>query len=141
MPEIEAEFGGEVRRFSMSIGGLRKVQEKCGAGPLVVLDRIGAGAWLVDDIREPIFQGRIAAGLSPNEAAKEVREWIDERGLKGLMENASLAIRVLSAGIVGPAEEAGEAADAGELQGAASSAAPTDASTSAPSTDPPALSA
>jgi hypothetical protein len=66
---------------------------------------IGLGDWKVEDVREPIFVGLVAGGLSPNDAGKLCRTWIDERGFKGLVENAELALTIILVGLDIPEDE------------------------------------
>lgn len=120
---IEEPFGGEDRRFRVAIRELRLIQAKCAAGPPELARRLargvlqrratpnatalelsvrGMGEWNVDDVREPILQGLVGGGLSPNDAANLVREFIDDRGFKGLFENVELALTLVIAGVATP---------------------------------------
>lgn len=141
---ITAEFGAAERAFFCGMAELRAIQEACGVGPPVIAERLarcvqvqraqpeatvldqvalGVGDWKVDDIREPILVGLIAAGMPPGEAGRLVRRWIDDRGFKGLMENAGTALTILVAGVAEP-----EGDPAGELPaGADSTTTPTPA--------------
>jgi hypothetical protein len=122
---LTAEFGGEERRFLVLLGELRKVEEKCKRSSAEILhslarcvqvqkaypnaslleqSAIGFGDLRIDDVREPILQGLIGGGLSPNDAGKLVRTWIDERGFQGLVENAWVAWMVLALGWARPEE-------------------------------------
>lgn len=122
--EIVRPWGDGERTFRLTIGGWRKVQEKCDAGPGEIAARLGGlgaflqrypnatpaevvvmgglGAWRIDDQREVLMQGLIGGGLSPTEAATLVRENFDERPL---FENVSLALAVVMASILGPEDE------------------------------------
>lgn len=131
---LELELGGEVRAFAVGYGWARKVQDKCGAGPAAIAQRLaamavkrpehmspfqwiaagGLGTAMVDDVREPIFQGLIAGGLTPNEAGKVVRDWVDERPFA---EPAPVALELLLGFLLGPQDD-----PAGELQGAPAAA-------------------
>ena len=124
---VREDFGGEERTFLVRIGELRKIQTACNAGPGEIAQRlarcvqtvrefpqatiydqvlIGMGSLYVDDVREPILQGLIAGGMTSADATKLVRQEIDERGFRGLMENAALALALVIAGVSMPAEEA-----------------------------------
>lgn len=126
---LEADFGGEERRFLLLLGGIRKVEEKTGQASGSILhalarvvtiqkaypnatlleqSAIGFGDLRVDYVREPVLQGLIDGGLNPNESAKLVRTWIDERGFQGVIENAWLAWMVLGLGWKRPEIDAGE---------------------------------
>jgi hypothetical protein len=153
--QITEDFGGEPRPFCVRIGELRKIQDRCGAGPAQIAERLarcvttyttnpaatplqlvtlGLGDWRVDDIREPIFQGLIGGGMNPNVAGKLVREWVDDRGFRGLVENAGLALTLVVAGVEAPAGE-GEP-PAGEKEPASSTSEPS-TEAAPPSASPP----
>ena len=124
---VEQDFGGEPRRFLVRIGQLRKIEGACGTGcgevarrlsrcvslmaaapeKATILDMVGLGLgdWRVDDVREPIFQGLIGGGMNPNEAGALVREWIDDRGFKGLVENTGLALVLIATGVSEPEDD------------------------------------
>jgi hypothetical protein len=151
---IEEQFGGELRFFKVGIGELRAIQAKCDAGPAEIARRLargvmalragsnaaigelaalGLGEWRVDDVREPILQGLIGGGLSPNDAANLVRRWIDERGFRGLVENLTLALELVVAGVAQPEDERLGEREAGAQKATTSRAA---RSPSAKSTGP-----
>lgn len=113
-------FGGEERSFRVALAELRAIQSACDAGPAVVAERLarcvqvkrahprasvfellalGLGDWRIEDVREPVLQALIGGGLSPNAAAALVRRHIDDRGLKGLVENVELALICIAAGV------------------------------------------
>lgn len=120
-------FAGEERQFLVQIGQLREIQKVCAAGPATVANRLGRlvavrkakpdasmidliltglGDWRVDDVRVPILEGLVAGGMSTNDAAGLVRKEIDDRGFRGLFENADLALELIVAGV--EAEPVGE---------------------------------
>lgn len=154
--ESVADFGGEERTFRLGVKQWEKVQEKCDAGPGEILARLAPaflarqqeipfeqiiqhgllGTWRVHDVREPILQGLLGAGMPGPEALKLVRDWVDERDL---IETLPVAYKVVFGGIVGVGDEAasGEPQAAGEgspNSRAASSASEKTAST--PSAEP-----
>lgn len=123
---IEEDFGGERRSFRVGLGELRRIQEACDAGPPVIAGRLarcvqvlrampkatvgdlalaGLGDWNVDDIREPVLQGLLGAGMAPTDAARLVVRWIDQRGFQGLIENAGLALALVIAGVDVPKDD------------------------------------
>lgn len=116
---LEAEFGGETRRFRVALGELRRIQTACDAGPAEIARRLarcvqvqqakpkasileqaalGLGDWRIEDVRAPIVEGLVGGGLSPNEAGALVRRFVDERGFRGLTENAALALSLVVVG-------------------------------------------
>jgi hypothetical protein len=128
---IVRAWGDEDRTFRLGIGEWRKIQETCDAGPGEIAARLatwaalrqahpkasflellavgGVGRWRVDDVREPLYRGLTGGGMDPTSAGRLVRELHDERPL---MENIDLALAVVLASLVGPAEE-----PVGETQG------------------------
>ena len=150
---ILEDFAGEERPFLIRIGELRRIQTACGAGPGEVANRlarcvktlrefpkltvfeqalIGMGHLYVDDVRAPIYEGLVAGGMTAPEASKLVRAEIDDRGFRGLVENAGLALGVLISGVSMPAEDD----DAGELKPGEN---PPAASSTSESFTPPAV--
>lgn len=129
--EVELAFGTETYCFRLPIGGWRKVQEACDAGPPELLARLSApfeamragvkaadvirsgllGRWRVDDVRAPILHGLIGGGMEPPKAAALVREWVDERPL---LEPLSVAYQVVLASISGPEDEDASGESEGE---------------------------
>lgn len=161
--DIELAFAGETRRFRLAIGGLKKVQEKCDAGPGELLQRLapfvlysearrvaqarGApelgllaaaqaghlGAWRVDDIREPILQGLIGGGLDGPSATQVVLDWVDDRPL---LESIPTAFFVLMAAIAGAEDENPTGEPAGETGQPSPSPEASSASASTATTPP-----
>lgn len=110
--ETATDFAGEERAFRIRLGEIRRIEAKCGAGIGEVLRRLARAVYVVqklsglealaagveihaDDVREPIYQGLIGAGMPSGEAAALVRQEIDDRAVRGLLDNASTALAVL----------------------------------------------
>lgn len=89
-------------RFRLAWGQLIELQEKCDAGPFVILNRLQAGTWRVQDISNVIRLGLIGGGMKPVDALKLVRTYVEERPP---MENVLTAQAILSAGVAGAPEE------------------------------------
>jgi len=129
--ECSTDFAGEERNFRIRLGEIRRIEQKCSTGigevlrrlaravlvtaKLKGLDAIAAGVDIyADDVREPIYQGLIGHGMSSQEATQLIRVEIDDRGVLGLLDNASTALEVLWSSQKAPeADPRGEAA-AGE---------------------------
>lgn len=155
------EFGGEERPFRCLHAELRKIQANCDAGPSEIARRLaqcvrvqrqypkasileqavlGLGDWRIEDVREPILQGLIGGGMTAGDAFKLVRSNIDERGMRGLVEHAELALTVMLTGAQLPEDyPAPGETRAGEEGTMATS--PAGSGTSTPSTEPAAPSA
>lgn len=117
--------GGE-HEFKLAMGHFRALQEKCDAGPYFVMQRLASGAWLVDDVIQPIRLGLEGGGMDKAEALRLTRRHVEERPL---LESVLLAHRILQASLLGEADDpVGEsAAGAGSdpsLSPAAKSAGP-----------------
>lgn len=103
---IDLDFGDGTHTFRLGWGELVKVQEACDAGPYVVLDRLTAGTWRMEDIREVIRCGLIGGGMTPGDALKLVRDYVEARPP---VENVILARAILSIALAGaPDEKPGE---------------------------------
>jgi hypothetical protein len=130
---VTLDFGGEPRAFRLGIGELRRLQEKCDAGPGEIARRLAPyilygterraaaeagvavpallpaiaagrlGEWRIDDVRETLFLGLIGGGMAPNEAGALIRQWVDSRPL---LETIPTAFEVAMAAIAGVDDEA-----------------------------------
>ena len=144
--ESSTDFAGEERNFRIRLGEIRRIEDKCDTGigevlrrlarAVVVLSRLegvealAAGVDIhADDVREPLYQGLMGAGIASGEAAKLLRLEIDDRGIQGLLDNASTALEVLWASRKVP-----ETAKPGERRAGESPATPKKRPTSKRST-------
>lgn len=92
--------------FRLGWGELAELQEKTDAGPYVVLNRLYSHQWRVEDISNIIRLGLIGGGMAPATALKKVRTYVEERPP---LENHSIAVAILAAGLLGaPDEPVGE---------------------------------
>lgn len=99
---IEFDWADGTYSFRLAWGQLGELQEKCDAGPYVVLQRLHSGAWRIEDITNIIRLGLIGGGLQPSAALKLVRAYVEDRPP---MENLIPAQVVLSAALMGAPEE------------------------------------
>lgn len=144
--ESSTEFAGEERNFRIRLGEVRRIEDKCDAGIGEVLRRLARAVVVLsklkglealaagvdihaDDVREPIYQGLIGAGMVSGDAAKLMRIEIDDRGVQGLLDNATVALEVLWA-----SRQVPEAAPPGEPQAGKIPATPEKRRTSKTST-------
>ena len=72
--------GGE-HDFALPIGMLRALQDKCDAGPPLVLQRLVTNAWRVDDVIQPIRLGLEGGGMGKDEARKLVKQHVEDEPL------------------------------------------------------------
>lgn len=115
---VDLEFGGEERQFRLGVGELARLQEKTGVGPYELHLRLLHGSWRCDDIRETIRLGLIGGGAPPEDAARLVRDHVDERPR---MEPLPIAQVVLGVALYGVEDE-----QPGKSQGAEGAAAAAD---------------
>jgi hypothetical protein len=119
-------WGDGPHTFRLALGQLRELQDKCGAGPIEVLDRLRERRWRVEDVREPIRLGLVGGGMDPLAALVLVDRYVDQR--PSLAENVRHAQGILIAALIGvPDDPVGKAA--AERTATAGSASP-------PSTEP-----
>lgn len=121
--EATADFAGEERSFRIRLGEIRRIEAKCGGDRPVgigeVCRRLAKASFVMakcrnpdgsldlglalangieifaDDVRAPIYEGLVGAGMATGAATAMVRMEIDDRGVRGLLENAPCALMVL----------------------------------------------
>lgn len=100
--------------FRLAWGQLAELQEKCDAGPYVVLQRLHSGAWRIEDISNIVRLGLIGSDMPPPQALKLVRRYIESRPP---MENLIPAQLILAAALTGaPEEKVGEENAANQIE-------------------------
>lgn len=104
--DINIVWGDGETYFRIGIGEMEKLQEARDVGPFVLLDRLLAGRWFVQDIRETLRWGLIGGGKTPVEAARLLKLYFE--GFVPGGENLIAAQRVLGAALVGVEEEVGK---------------------------------
>lgn len=130
---VTFDWADGVYSFRMAFGQLVELQEKCDAGPYLILQRLHAGNWRVEDILQPIRLGLIGGGMEPAAAVKLTRRYIEERPIT---ENIQYAVAILTAALLGaPDEKVGES-EAANQTGDPSTISPTENSDLPPSTEP-----
>lgn len=100
---VTFDWGDGTHSFRLAWGQLAELQEKCDAGPYVVLQRLHSGEWRVEDISNIIRLGLIGGGLEPSPALKLTRAYVESRPP---MESLIPAQVILSAALMGAPEEA-----------------------------------
>jgi hypothetical protein len=88
--------------FRLPWGQLVELQEKCDAGPYVILKRISDGSWRVEDLSQTVRLGLIGGGVEPKAALQLARDYVEARPLA---ESVLIAHEILSAAILGTGEE------------------------------------
>lgn len=100
---VTFDWADGTHSFRLAWGQLGELQEKCDAGPYVVLQRLHSGAWRIEDISNIIRLGLIGGKMEPAAALKLVRAYVEARPP---MENLVPAQVILSAALMGAPEEA-----------------------------------
>lgn len=112
---LSLDWADGPRTFRLAWGELGQLQEACDAGPFVILQRLAAGTWRLNDIAATIRLGLIGGGETPERALALVRDYVEKRPP---LENRGLALAILTAAVVGPEDE--------QLGGAAAATDKTD---------------
>ncbi|QKC99177.1 gene transfer agent family protein [Mesorhizobium sp. NZP2298] len=99
---VEMDWADGAYAFRLAWGQLAELQEKCNAGPYVVLNRLHSGQWLVEDISNVIRLGLIGGGMPPVDALKKVRAYVEDRPP---LESIIIAQIALGAALTGAPEE------------------------------------
>jgi len=89
--------------FRLAIGELRELQEKVDCGPLVLFRRLQDGSWRVDDMAQILRLGLIGGGMTPAEALRLTRVYVEQRPP---LENVLHAQGVLWVALAGAPDEA-----------------------------------
>lgn len=130
---IELDWADGTYAFRLAWAELEKLQEACDAGPYVILNRLGDGSWRIGDISNVIRLGLIGGGMAPIDALKKVRGYVEGRPP---VENLLFAQAILSAGLIGAAdEEPAKKDEAANREESALTTSPTESSDLPPSTD------
>lgn len=114
---IELDWADGTYAFRLAWGQLVELQEKCDAGPYVVLNRLYGGQWKVEDIAHVIRLGLIGGGTKPADALRLTRAYVEAYPP---LDNVLIAQAVLAAGLQGAPEE-----KVGEGEGEAETASTT----------------
>lgn len=101
MPTATVEVDFADGRFALCIAKhaqIFELQDKCDAGPLLILKRLNDGSWRINDFRETIRLALIGGGMSAPDALTRVRRYVDDRPWQ---ESIAVARAALFAAIVG----------------------------------------
>lgn len=120
---IDLDWADGTYSFRLPWGQLAELQEKCDAGPYVILDRLRSGAWRIEDISNVIRLGLIGGGMSPADALKKIRAYVEDRVP---MENLIFAQGILGAALIGTPEEKPGEIDAADPQTSSSTTSQTE---------------
>lgn len=81
MQGVDLTWAGGENSFALSIELMRALQQRCDAGPPVILERLANSAWFVDDVIMPIQLGLEGGGLSKDVARKLVKTYVESQPL------------------------------------------------------------
>ncbi|WP_236774724.1 gene transfer agent family protein [Agrobacterium tumefaciens] len=99
---VELDWGDGTYTFRLAWGQLVELQEKCDAGPYVILQRLQTGAWQMEDISNVIRLGLIGGGMTAVDALKKTRAYVEAFPP---MENLLSAQGILAAALMGAKDE------------------------------------
>ncbi len=122
---------GEEHVFRLPLGQLRELQEKTDCGPLFLFNRIIAGQWRIDGLRETIRLGLIGGGMEPAKAHTLVKRYVDDRPFT---ESIKPAQAILGAALIGAPD--GEKPGKQKASKKAAKTLQTEGSDLPPSTEP-----
>lgn len=111
MKGVELTWAGGEHEFKLTIELLRALQDKCDAGPLFILERLGARRWFINDIIETIRLGLEGGGLHKEQARNLVKQFVEDRPLT---ESVMIAQAVLMAALFGSEDDMPGEMKAGE---------------------------
>lgn len=97
LPFADGEY-----RFRLGWGQLAELQEKCNAGPYIILNRLVTLEARTYDISETIRLGLIGGGQDPFAALTLVRRYVEERPIS---ETIVIAQQIMASAVVGAPEE------------------------------------
>ena len=105
--KITAEFGGDLHVFCLRIEELMELQEKTDVGSGMLLMRLAANQWRVEDIPAVIRLGLVGGGMDATAAARLARTHAEQKtfdwgGPDGL---GILAVKILAAALNGAPDE------------------------------------
>jgi len=98
--------------FRLAWGELKLLQEATNAGPPIVLKRLENDLWLIEDISSVIRCGLIGGGMTPVQALKLTRAYVESRPPA---ENVPYAIAILQCGLFGAPDEDETKKDEGRM--------------------------
>lgn len=106
---VTLNWAGGEHDFVLRLGELRALQDRLDSGPDQINERLGLGAWRVDDLFEILRLGLIGAGKTADEAKRLVIPAFENTPLLELLLPARM---VLAAALVGVEDD-----PVGEVQG------------------------
>lgn len=87
------EWAGGNHSFRLDIGALRTIEQSCGAGVAVVLTRLLASQWYIDDIHTTLRVGLVGGGLPEPVARRIVTNVLETHSPYGLSVVAAEVLR------------------------------------------------
>lgn len=121
---VTLDWAGKPREFRLAIADLQALQEATDRGPMDIFARLSGGTWTVGEVSAVLTFGLVGGGLPlPQARALVARVFVPP-----LAEHVPIAIKALSAALVGAPDE-----PVGKASAASPRAEATDAFGSPPS--------
>ncbi|NMG39883.1 gene transfer agent family protein [Chelativorans sp. ZYF759] len=113
MRGLDLTWAGGEHSFLLTIELLRALQDKCDAGPPLVLKRLSANLWTVDDVIQPIRLGLEGGGMDKEEARRLVKKHVEDEPLQLSVMTAQA---VMMAALYGMEDDPVGESEAGEAK-------------------------
>ena len=103
--KTELPFGNDTHIFKIGYGQIKDIQDTTDAGVEFILKSMFDGTWKIEYIRETIRCGLIGGGMSPAEAIRMVKTYVEDTETYPIAGNIPIAASILAAAIYGAEEE------------------------------------
>ena len=121
-------WGDGEHKFRLRIGELRELENKRNSGAFEIYQRLAAGSWRIDDVREVLRLGLIGGGMAAPLALGLVAKYAKETTF---LMNVVVAREVIMAGLFGDPDDV-----VGKLLAETGAATSEDGPDSRPSSEP-----
>lgn len=103
--KTELPFGNDTHIFKLGYGQIKEIQDTTNAGIAFILDSLLHGTWKIEYIRETIRCGLVGGGMSPGDAMRMVKTYVEDTESYPIGDNIPIAASILAAAICGAEEE------------------------------------
>ena len=100
---IDVTWADGTYTLCLPLAQLEELQERCGAGPMVIAERLKHGHWEVRDVFQTLRLGLIGGGMAPPDALRLVTRYGPPE--RPVTESVLPAFAVLDAALFGKRDE------------------------------------